>query len=90
MITFLSDVADWLSAVPSVRDQRRGYAGSNADGPPPTGLGTEGAARRSTAPRGPSSTTVRLTADKTQNRPANPVQGALAAAGTMWTRRSGS
>ena len=71
--SILSDVADWLTPVP-VASARLGLVDPHADGPPPTGLVTEGAARRSTTPEGASSLTVRPTADRN-----GPVRDAVAA-----------
>ena len=71
--SILSDVADWLTPVPVV-STRPGIVGLNADGPPPTGLVTEGAVRRSTTPEGASSLTVRPTADR--NGPVRDAVGA--------------
>ena len=65
--SILSDVDDWLGTVPAVHDRLRGNVGSHADGPPPSGLVTEGTVRRSTVLGGPSSLTIWLTADR--NRP---------------------
>ena len=68
--SILSDVADWLTPVPTA-SARLGLVGLNADGPPPTGLVTEGAVRLSTTPEGASSLTVRPTADR--NGPVRPM-----------------